>query len=173
MNPVSVSERANAALIEEYYQRWQDNPDSVDPTWRAFFQGFTLAGGQQIATPAAAPAGAVNIVDSLKQAHVHYLINAYRAIARADGRTPSLSEPAAVTRAALDGTDEVAAEALEFFVTCLGRTAGDVALVFKSRGGVFLTGGIAQKIVPALKAGKYEMEDDDSTPNLKGAIVAE
>ena len=31
------------------------------------------------------------------------------------------------------------------------RTAGDLALVFKSRGGVFLTGGIAQKIVPALQ----------------------
>jgi hypothetical protein len=27
--------------------------------------------------------------------------------------------------------------------------------------------------VPALKAGKYEMEDDDSTPELKGTIVAE
>ncbi len=43
MNPVNVSERANASLVEEYYQRWLDNPDSVDPTWRAFFQGFTLA----------------------------------------------------------------------------------------------------------------------------------
>ena len=80
MNPVSVSERANAGLIEEYHQRWLDNPDSVDPTWRAFFQGFTLGGGQQVAIPAAAPTGTVNIVDSLKQAHVHYLINAYRAI---------------------------------------------------------------------------------------------
>ena len=38
------------------------------------------------------------------------------------------------------------------FVTCLGRTAGDLALVFMSRGGVFLTGGIAQKIVPALQS---------------------
>jgi heme/copper-type cytochrome/quinol oxidase subunit 2 len=27
--------------------------------------------------------------------------------------------------------------------------------------------------VPALKAGKYEMEDDDSTPHLKGVIIAE
>jgi heme/copper-type cytochrome/quinol oxidase subunit 2 len=27
--------------------------------------------------------------------------------------------------------------------------------------------------IPALKAGKYEMADDDSTPNLKGAIVAQ
>ena len=35
------------------------------------------------------------------------------------------------------------------------RTAGDLALVFKSRGGVFLTGGIAQKIVPALKRAEF------------------
>ena len=50
MNPVPVSERANAGLFEEYYQRWLDNPDSVDPTWRAFFQGFTLGsnGGSPI-----------------------------------------------------------------------------------------------------------------------------
>jgi heme/copper-type cytochrome/quinol oxidase subunit 2 len=27
--------------------------------------------------------------------------------------------------------------------------------------------------VPALKAGKYEMADDDSTPNLKGVLIAE
>jgi hypothetical protein len=27
--------------------------------------------------------------------------------------------------------------------------------------------------IPALKAGKYEMEDDDSTPQLKGVIVAQ
>ena len=57
MNPVSVSERANAGLIEEYHQRWLDNPDSVDPTWRAFFQGFTL--GSNGLAPTHAPAGAV------------------------------------------------------------------------------------------------------------------
>jgi 2-oxoglutarate dehydrogenase E1 component len=95
MNPVSVSERANASLIEEYHQRWLDNPDSVDPTWRAFFQGFTLGGGQQVTTPAAAPAGAVNIVDSLKQAHVHYLINAYRAIGHTQADIDPLSGPPA------------------------------------------------------------------------------
>ena len=79
MNSVTVSTSANAALIEEYHQRWLDNPDSVDPTWRAFFQGFTLGGGQ-LAPSAAPAAGSVAIVDSLKQASVHYLINAYRAI---------------------------------------------------------------------------------------------
>ena len=93
------------------------------------------------------------------------LVNAYRAVAAADGKTPRLTTPAEITRAALDGSDEIAVEALAFFVTCLGRTAGDVALVFKSRGGVFLTGGIAQKIVPALKAGNFRAAFEDKAPH--------
>ena len=93
MNPVSVSEGANAALIEEYHQRWLDNPDSVDPTWRAFFQGFSLGGGNGQITAGAAPAGNVSIVDSLKQAHVHYLINAYRAIGHTQSHLDPLSGP--------------------------------------------------------------------------------
>ncbi|WP_438482395.1 2-oxoglutarate dehydrogenase E1 component [Oleiharenicola lentus] len=91
MNPVTVSERANAGVIEEYHQRWLDNPDSVDPTWRAFFQGFTLGNnGQSVAV--AATAGAP-VVDSLKQAHVHYLINAYRAIGHTQSHLDPLSGP--------------------------------------------------------------------------------
>ncbi len=89
MNPVSVSERANAGVIEEYHQRWLDNPDSVDPTWRAFFQGFTLGGGGQ--SPTAVPAGAV--VDSVKQSGVYYLINAYRAIGHIQAHLDPLSGP--------------------------------------------------------------------------------
>ncbi|MEO6993323.1 MAG: thiamine pyrophosphate-dependent enzyme, partial [Lacunisphaera sp.] len=92
MNPVSVSEGANAALIEEYNQRWLDNPDSVDPTWRAFFQGFTLGANGQAAVGAVPTAG-VAIVDSLKQAHVHYLINAYRAIGHTQAHLDPLSGP--------------------------------------------------------------------------------
>ncbi len=90
MNPVPVSERANAGLIDEYYQRWLDNPDSVDPTWRAFFQGFTLGGGQ-LSAATTAPAGSVHVVDSLKQASVHYLINAYRALGHTQAHLDPLS----------------------------------------------------------------------------------
>ena len=42
MNSLSLSTSANADLLEEMHRAWQQNPDSVDPTWRAFFQGFTL-----------------------------------------------------------------------------------------------------------------------------------
>ena len=89
MNPVTVSERANAGLIEEYYQRWLDNPDSVDPTWRAFFQGFAMgSNGQAVG---GAPTGAV--IDASKQAGVYYLINAYRAIGHLQSHLDPLSGP--------------------------------------------------------------------------------
>ena len=92
MKSASVSASANAALIEEYHQRWLENPDSVDPTWRAFFQGFTLGGGQ--VPPATTPAiEKVSIVDSLKQASVHYLINAYRALGHTQAHLDPLSSP--------------------------------------------------------------------------------
>jgi glucokinase len=93
------------------------------------------------------------------------LVNAYRAIAKTDGKAAKLSVPADITAAALAGTDDIAVETLSMFATCLGRTAGDLALVFMSRGGVFLTGGIAQKIVPALKAGNFRAAFEDKAPH--------
>jgi glucokinase len=93
------------------------------------------------------------------------LVNVYRAVAAADGKDAPFTKPSEVTAAALAGTDAVAEEALSLFVTCLGRTAGDLALVFMSRGGVFLTGGIAQKIVPALKAGNFRAAFEDKAPH--------
>lgn len=93
------------------------------------------------------------------------LVNTYRAVAKADGNTPRFTMPAEITAAALDRSDPVAEEALALFVTCLGRTAGDLALVFMSRGGVYLTGGIAQKIIPALKNGAFRAAFEDKAPH--------
>ena len=93
------------------------------------------------------------------------LVNVYRAIAKADGKPPELITPAEITAAALDHSDPMAEEALSIFVTCLGRVAGDLALVFMSRGGVYLTGGIAPKIVPALKNGKFRAAFEDKAPH--------
>ena len=93
------------------------------------------------------------------------LVNLYRAVAAADGVAPVFTAPAEITGAALGETDRVAGEALDMFVTCLGRLAGDLALVFMSRGGVYLTGGIAQKIVPALKSGLFRAAFEDKAPH--------
>ncbi|HEV7416802.1 glucokinase [Tianweitania sediminis] len=93
------------------------------------------------------------------------LVNLYRAVALTDNKPVALETPADITGAALDKSDPVAVEAVDMFVTCLGRTAGDLALVFMSRGGVFLTGGIAQKIVPALKSGAFRAAFEDKAPH--------
>ena len=55
-----------------------------------------------------------------------------------------------ITRRALANEDPVANEALDFFVTALGRVAGDTALMMGARGGVYLGGGIPPKILDFL-----------------------
>lgn len=93
------------------------------------------------------------------------LVNLYRAIAAADGKEAAFTAPEEITAAALAHSDDVAGETLDLFVTYLGRVAGDLGLVFMSRGGVFLTGGIAQKIIPALKSGLFRAAFEDKAPH--------
>ncbi len=92
---MNLPARANSELIEAAYQAWLDHPDSVDPTWRAFFQGFTLGHGTRPATSGAAAGGAVSAVDSLKQSQVHSLIFHYRAIGHTQAHLDPLSDPPA------------------------------------------------------------------------------
>src|SRR2546423_15224952 len=55
----SIAARANLELIDQNYQRWQEDPASVDPSWSAFFEGFELGNlpqrnGAAVAAPRAA-----------------------------------------------------------------------------------------------------------------------
>jgi 2-oxoglutarate dehydrogenase E1 component len=42
----TVSARLNADLLDEKYAQWCENPQSVDQTWSAFFEGFELGVAQ-------------------------------------------------------------------------------------------------------------------------------
>src|SRR3954465_10639890 len=105
MNRTSLPTHANADIIEATYEAWLKDPNSVDPTWRAFFQGFTLGstGTSPVAALAAASTAdneaharaAVPIIDSLKQSRVHHLINTYRSIGHLEAHLDPLSEPPA------------------------------------------------------------------------------
>ncbi|AKC82057.1 2-oxoglutarate dehydrogenase [Verrucomicrobia bacterium IMCC26134] len=100
MNSIPVAARANSDLIEAAYTQWLDNPDSVDPTWRAFFQGFTLGNATSAAgakpSTAAANAAGVHIVDSYKQAQIIRYINAHRSHGHLEAHLDPLGEkPAA------------------------------------------------------------------------------
>ena len=78
------------------------------------------------------------------------LLNLYRAIAELDGRTATLTTPAAVSRAALAGDEASALEAVQVFCGLLGSFVGDLVLLYGARGGVFLAGGILPQILPLL-----------------------
>jgi glucokinase len=61
-------------------------------------------------------------------------------------------DPAAViSRFALARRDRLCRIALERFVSIYGSEAGNVALRYRSTGGVYVAGGIAPKILPELK----------------------
>ena len=79
----------------------------------------------------------------------------HQAIAAARGLSEDPLAPKEVETRALAGSDPVAEEALDVFVTWLGRFAGDVALVLGARGGVYLGGGIAPKLLERLALGDF------------------
>jgi glucokinase len=65
------------------------------------------------------------------------------------------SDPAAISRRALADPASVDARVLDLFIRCYGGFAGDIALAFLSRGGVYLGGGIAAKLAQRFQQGDF------------------
>jgi glucokinase len=63
--------------------------------------------------------------------------------------------PAQITRGAMSGRCQFCAEALRMFAAAYGAEAGNLALRGVATAGVFLGGGIAPKILPALHQGEF------------------
>ena len=85
------------------------------------------------------------------------LTRLYRAVARLHGIVPADTDdtPAAITQRATTETEAIAVETIERFVGLLGRFAGDMALVFAARAGVFIGGGIAPRFVRWMQSGIF------------------
>ncbi|MEY2509056.1 MAG: 2-oxoglutarate dehydrogenase component [Verrucomicrobiota bacterium] len=92
MHPLFAT-RANLDLLEENYQRWQENPESLDASWLAFFEGFEL-GDLQFRNGAAALAAApaVETGDQPLQTRVDGLVYAYRTLGHTIARIDPLAE---------------------------------------------------------------------------------
>lgn len=85
------------------------------------------------------------------------LVNIYRYLLARDGADDEAgllqaADPAAAIAAADDAR---AAAALALFVRLYGAIAGNLALACLARGGVYLAGGIAAKILPHLQQGGF------------------
>lgn len=85
----------------------------------------------------------------------------YQAVAGLQGIEGEELVPNDVLTRALSRADPIAVEVLTFFVRCLGRFAGDAALVFGARGGVYLGGGITPKILDLLRTGAFRDAFED------------
>jgi glucokinase len=83
---------------------------------------------------------------------------------RAVGNLEDPDAPAAITNAALSGSCAGCAEALDIFVDAYGAEAGNLALRIVSTGGMFIGGGIAPKILPALTNGRFMRAFRDKAP---------
>ena len=82
------------------------------------------------------------------------LFDLYGALAEVRGEAATLADQMAVQAAAGQG-DRLALETLERFCLILGSTVGDIALGFGARGGVYVTGGVAQGLADRICAGGF------------------
>jgi glucokinase len=92
------------------------------------------------------------------------LVNIYhflRDTGRADeptwlAKALEVGDPAAtISKAALQGKSPICEQALELFVSIYGAETGNLALKLLATGGVYVSGGIAPKILPKLKDGTF------------------
>jgi 2-oxoglutarate dehydrogenase E1 component len=88
----SIAARANLELIEENYRLWEQDPNSVDPSWSAFFEGFELGNLPQRNGAAVATAPRAGVRESPLQARVDGLIYAYRTLGHTIARINPLAE---------------------------------------------------------------------------------
>jgi glucokinase len=82
------------------------------------------------------------------------LLNLYQALADIAGQTAVYDKPDAVTKAGLAG-EALPKAALSRFCAILGAVAGDFALAFGARRGVYVSGGIAPDVLPFLEASAF------------------
>ncbi|WP_298743406.1 glucokinase [uncultured Brevundimonas sp.] len=83
------------------------------------------------------------------------LLNMHRALAEIDGRETHIEDPAQITREALAEPRSPCGATLARFCAILGAVAGDIALTTGARGGVYIAGGIAPRILPFLQASPF------------------
>jgi glucokinase len=79
----------------------------------------------------------------------------YLAIGALDNMETVLQNATQITRSALRGECRIAVEALNVFCAFLGSFAGNVALTFDARGGVYIAGGISSRIVDFIRRSQF------------------
>jgi glucokinase len=99
-----------------------------------------------------------HVVSGSGLAHIYEFLVERQAQAAAAGAREVLSAedpPAMIAIRGLEGGDPLSLAAIDLFLSCYGALAGDQALAVLARGGVYVTGGIAPKLLPRIAAGGF------------------
>ena len=92
------------------------------------------------------------------------LARLHAALAEVEGRAPDGAGTPEIVEAAQKG-DEVALETIKLFATLLARFSGDMALVFGARGGVYLCGGVAPRLIGLIDAAAFRSAFEAKAPH--------
>jgi len=82
------------------------------------------------------------------------LLNLYQVLADMGGQRAACTEPDQITAKALAG-EPLCRLALERFCAILGSVAGDFALAYGAKAGVYISGGIAPSVIDVLAASDF------------------
>jgi 2-oxoglutarate dehydrogenase E1 component len=88
----SFATRLNLDLIEENYERWQQDPESVDSSWSAFFEGFELGDLHLLNGAAADVQAGPEAGESPLQTRIDGLVYAYRTLGHTIARLDPLAK---------------------------------------------------------------------------------
>lgn len=88
------------------------------------------------------------------------LFDLYRALADIDGVNAEIPDDKAVIEACTAGEPRAVA-AVERFCAILGSVAGDLALSFGARGGIFVSGGLAPRFADRLASSQFRARFED------------
>jgi glucokinase len=99
------------------------------------------------------------------------LENIYQAIAALEGLEVPQRNAAEITKNALSGECQLARRSLHAFCAFLGSFAGNVALTFGARGGVYIAGGISPRILDFLVRSEFRKRFE-AKGRFRGYLVA-
>lgn len=75
------------------------------------------------------------------------IFNIYRSLCKINNIEIAHKTPAEVAAAAQDGSDELALQSLNMFCSGMGSAAGNLALTYGAKGGIYIAGGVVPRFI--------------------------
>ncbi len=89
------------------------------------------------------------------------IVNIYSALSEGVKNSVRILDEVAIGKAADSGEDEFCVEVMNLFFSILGSAAGNLALTFGARGGVYIAGGIVPRYISLLEKSTFRSRFED------------